>query len=155
MVTMRPRRCAGAISARYTGTVAAADPTATPRRMRAGSITAYDGARALPSAPKKNSTEQTPRTLAAQDVGQLAPDEGADHGTEEQGADDTGLLHAGEVEILLQVRQGTRDDPRVVAEQQPAQRRDERQLDQVAGTATRPCRPARHSEPVLLPCPLT
>ena len=58
IVTIRPRRCAGAISARYTGTVAAAAPTAIPRTIRAGNMTPNDGASALPNAPKKNKIAQ-------------------------------------------------------------------------------------------------
>jgi len=58
IVTIRPRRCGGAISAKYTGTVAAAAPTAIPSTIRAGSITANDGARAEPNAPRKKTTAQ-------------------------------------------------------------------------------------------------
>lgn len=61
MVTMRPRRLAGAISARNSGTVAEAAPTASPRMIRANTIGTSEGAAALPRAPKKNSTAQTIR----------------------------------------------------------------------------------------------
>lgn len=61
IVTIRPRRCAGAISAKYTGTVAAAAPTAMPRMIRAGSMTPNDGARAVPNAPRKNRMAQNRR----------------------------------------------------------------------------------------------
>jgi hypothetical protein len=61
MVTMRPRRWAGAISARYSGTVAAAAPTAIPRMIRATSMIPKDGASELPRAPRRKRTAQNVR----------------------------------------------------------------------------------------------
>jgi hypothetical protein len=59
MVTMRPRRCTGAISARNIGTIADAAPTASPRMMRAPTMISNVGAAAAPTPPKKNSREHT------------------------------------------------------------------------------------------------
>ena len=61
MVTIRPRRCAGAISARNSGQVAAAAPTPSPRTTRATSITSKFGAVAQPRAPTRNRPAQTSR----------------------------------------------------------------------------------------------
>ena len=61
MVTIRPRRSAGAISARNNGHVAAAAPTPSPRMIRATSITSKFGATAQPSAPNRNNPAQTSR----------------------------------------------------------------------------------------------
>jgi hypothetical protein len=61
IVTIRPRRAAGAISARNIGTVADAEPTASPRTMRAKTMGTSEGAVALPRAPIRNKTAQTIR----------------------------------------------------------------------------------------------
>ncbi len=55
-VTSAPRRSAGEISARYTGTVTDAPPTARPSTNRARTITAVVGASVQASAPTKKST---------------------------------------------------------------------------------------------------
>jgi hypothetical protein len=47
-------------------------------------------------------------------------------------ADDGRLGERGQVQVGLHVEQGTRDDTRVVAEEQPPERGDDRQLDQEA-----------------------
>jgi len=59
IVTMRPRMCVGAISARYSGTVAAAAPTPKPSRIRKITMMVTFGANAQPIAPTRNSTPQT------------------------------------------------------------------------------------------------
>ena len=61
MVTIRPRRCAGAISARNSGQVAAAAPTPRPRTMRAATMTVTFGASAQARAPTRNRPAQTNR----------------------------------------------------------------------------------------------
>ena len=85
IVTIRPRRCAGAISARYSGQVAAAAPTPKPSRIRPAVMIATLGAIAQIRAPTRN----RPRTdqqaaLAAEAVGQLAAEQRTEGRAREQ-----------------------------------------------------------------------
>ncbi len=61
IVTIRPRRCAGAISARYSGQVVAAAPTPKPRMIRPAVMIPTLGAIAQMRAPTRNSPAQTSR----------------------------------------------------------------------------------------------
>ena len=60
VVTMRPRRAAGASSARYIGTTTDAPPTARPSTKRAAIITPMVGANAHTAAARKNTTARAP-----------------------------------------------------------------------------------------------
>ena len=132
MVTIRPRRCAGAISARNSGQVAAAAPTPSPRTIRATSITSKFGRDgAAQGADQEQAGADQQAALAAQRVGQLPAEQRAERGTgEQQRADHQRFLGRGQSEVVLHVQQGAGDHPGVVAEQQATEGRDHRQLDQ-------------------------
>jgi hypothetical protein len=59
IVTIRPRMCTGAISARYSGTVADAAPTPKPSTIRKITMMTTFGAMPQPSAPIKKAAAQT------------------------------------------------------------------------------------------------
>jgi hypothetical protein len=61
IVTIRPRMCTGAISARYSGTVADAAPTPKPSRIRKITMMTTFGASAQPNAPNRKAPPQMKR----------------------------------------------------------------------------------------------
>ena len=85
MVTIRPRRCAGAISARNSGQVAAAAPTPSPRtiaRDHHDRDVRRDGAAQRADQEQPGADQQA--ALAAERVGQLAAEQRAEGGAGEQ-----------------------------------------------------------------------
>ena len=133
MVTIRPRRLAGAISARNSGTTAEAAPTARPSTIRDAIIGTSEGASggADGSAEEQGGADHQ-AALAAESVGEAAADQRAEGGADQQRADDEALPAGGQVEVVAHVEQRAGDDAGVVAEEQPAQRRDDRDPQQEA-----------------------
>ena len=85
IVTMRPRRCAGAISARYSGQVAAAAPTPKPSRIRPAVMMPTLGASAqISGADQEQAGADQQAALPAQRVGQLAAEQRTERGPREQ-----------------------------------------------------------------------
>ncbi len=132
IVTMRPRRCAGAISARYSGHVVAAAPTPKPSRMRPMTMMATVGAVAQISAPNRNSPAQTSRLPLRPSRSASLPPSSAPNAAPGNSSELTtsASVNGRQVQVRLHVQQRARDHARVVAEQQAAERGNHRELDE-------------------------
>src|SRR3954464_66402 len=112
-----PRRSVGASSARYTGTVTEAPPTAKPRTTRATSNTPRPGASTPPRVPTKKRTARMVSVFFRPRLSLMRPPTtDPDRGPDQQGAGDQTLAHRGQPQIGLHRLQRPVDHTGVVAE---------------------------------------
>jgi hypothetical protein len=135
--------------------LAEARPTATPSSTRAITSTASARRRRAQSrTDDEDDRRGDDRATAPKPVSRLSGNGGAEDRADRHRADDHPLLEAAEIEVALDEEQRAGDDPRVVAEEQPAEARDRRRGDDVAVGAlfVRRHGPFRHLlEPRVMP----